>query len=123
MTIRLDPFPSAADLAPLGAAWGDEEMRSILARSLCHACAYSGDRLVGYVNVAWDGGVHAFLLDPRVHPEFRRQGIATRLVAAVAEHSRRRGAEWLHVDYDPHLEGFYRGCGFRPTPAGLIRLN
>jgi hypothetical protein len=30
---------------------------------------------------------------------------------------------WLHVDFEPHLEGFYRGCGFTPTPAGLIRLT
>jgi hypothetical protein len=28
----------------------------------------------------------------------------------------------LHVDYEPHLDGFYRGCGFRPTAAGLLRL-
>jgi hypothetical protein len=32
------------------------------------------------------------------------------------------GAEWLHVDYEPHLDGFYRNCGFRPTHAGLIQL-
>jgi hypothetical protein len=28
------------------------------------------------------------------------------------------GCPWLHVDYEPHLDGFYRGCGFRPTAAG-----
>jgi hypothetical protein len=26
------------------------------------------------------------------------------------------------VDYEPHLNSFYRGCGFRPTAAGLIHL-
>ncbi len=36
--------------------------------------------------------------------------------------SRARGAEWLHVDYEEHLEAFYQGCGFRPTPAGLLLL-
>ena len=30
---------------------------------------------------------------------------------------------WLHVDYEPHLDGFYRGCGFRPTAAGLAALS
>lgn len=123
VVIRPDPFPTAAELAPLGTAWNEEQLAAILEHSLCHACAYSDDRLVGYVNVAWDGGVHAFLLDPTVHPDFRRQGIATRLVAAVTEEARRhKGVEWLHVDYEPHLAGFYAGCGFRPTPAGLIRL-
>ena len=33
------------------------------------------------------------------------------------------GMTWLHVDYEPHLDGFYRGCGFRPTAAGLLRLS
>ena len=32
------------------------------------------------------------------------------------------GVEWLHVDYEPHLEGFYRGCGFRHTAAGLLHV-
>jgi GNAT superfamily N-acetyltransferase len=79
--------------------------------------------LIGFVNVAWDGGAHAFLLDTTVHPDFRRRGIATELVRRVAEAARARGAEWLHVDFEPHLETFYRGCGFAPTAAGLLRLG
>jgi GNAT superfamily N-acetyltransferase len=95
----------------------------VLKRSLAHVGAYDGDRLVGFVNVAWDGGVHAFLLDTTVHPDVQRQGIATSLVRRAAELAGERGAEWLHVDYEPHLESFYRGCGFRPTGAGLIALK
>jgi hypothetical protein len=30
---------------------------------------------------------------------------------------------WVHVDYEPHLDEFYRGCGFRPTAAGVLRLT
>jgi hypothetical protein len=40
--------------------------------------------------------------------------------AAIAQ---QRSAEWLHVDYDEELDSFYRGCGFRPTLAGLIDLT
>ena len=69
-----------------------------------------------------DGGIHAFLLDTTVHPDYRRQGIATELVALVTSAARARGADWLHVDYEPHLAGFYRACGFRHTEAGLIAL-
>jgi GNAT superfamily N-acetyltransferase len=57
-----------------------------------------------------------------VHPDFRRQGIATALVKKAEELTRERGAAWLHVDFEPHLAEFYRRCGFRPTEAGLIRL-
>ncbi|TDC74765.1 GNAT family N-acetyltransferase, partial [Streptomyces hainanensis] len=40
-------------------------------------------RLVGFVNVAWDGGAHAFLLDTVVASDHRRLGIAARLVAVA----------------------------------------
>ncbi|MEB3042578.1 GNAT family N-acetyltransferase [Rhizobium mulingense] len=123
---RIDPFPSPADLSTLwSAAWSTPEapdFSRILPRSLAHVGAYHDDSLVGFVNVAWDGGVHAFLLDTCVHPEMRRQGIATQLIREATRIARERGAEWLHVDFEPHLTSFYRACGFRPTEAGLIKL-
>jgi ribosomal protein S18 acetylase RimI-like enzyme len=91
-------------------------------RSLAYVCAYSGERLVGFVNVAWDGGSHAFLLDPAVDPEYQRRGIGRELVRRAADAARQRGAEWLHVDYEPHLDAFYKGAGFRGTLAGLMQL-
>ncbi len=108
------------------AAWervGDQDWEPILRRSLGWVCATDGDRLVGFVNVAWDGGVHAFLLDTTVHPDYQRRGIGRALVREAAAMARARGAEWLHVDYDDELDPFYRGCGFRPTPAGLLDLT
>jgi ribosomal protein S18 acetylase RimI-like enzyme len=121
---RLDARPSAADLLTLGAVWTDAEIEAIYRHSLTHACAYLDGVLVGYVNVAWDGGVHAFLLDPTVHPAYRHRGIGTHLVRAMIDHLKMRGGlDWLHVDYRPELSGFYRQCGFRPTDAGVIRLN
>lgn len=94
----------------------------ILGRSLAYVCAWSGAALVGFVNLAWDGGIHAFVLDTTVHPAFQRRGIGAELVRHAAGVARERGIHWLHVDYEPHLEGFYRGCGFTPTLAGLLRL-
>jgi GNAT superfamily N-acetyltransferase len=128
--IRLaaDPFPTHEQLASLWqAAWGSPlasgYVESVLRRSLVHVCAYDGRRLVGFVNVAWDGGAHAFLLDTSVHPDLQRRGIATSLVRRATELARERGAIWLHVDFEPQLEGFYRRCGFRATGAGLVELR
>lgn len=124
---RLDPFPGDAELAAIwNAAWGQPwtgELGRILPRSLVHACAYDEARLVGYVNVAWDGGSHAFLLDPTVDVNYQRRGIARGLIRRVADAARERGAEWLHVDHEPQLGAFYRRCGFRSTHAGLIDLR
>ena len=45
------------------------------------------------------------------------------MVRRAADIAERNGVEWLHVDHEPDLAGFYARCGFRPTPAGLIRLT
>lgn len=91
--------------------------------SLGWVCARVDGELVGWVNVAWDGGVHAFLIDTIVTGRLRRGGIATKLVHHATEHSRAEGCEWLHVDFDSHLQGFYgESCGFTRTDAGVIAL-
>ena len=83
----------------------------------------AGEALIGFVNVAWDGGDHAFLLDTKVAGRYQRQGIATELARRAASHAKAAGCEWLHVDFEEHLAPFYYGaCGFQPTPAGLIHL-
>jgi len=111
----------------LTASWVDHYERdfgSVLERSLGYVGAYDGARLVGFVNMAWDGGQHAFLLDTTVHPDFRRQGIGTRMVAEAITMARHNRMMWIHVDYEPALDRFYRSaCGFRPTSAGLLKLE
>ena len=79
--------------------------------------------LIGFVNVAWDGGDHAFLLDTKTDPSHQRRGIGTALVAMAARRSREAGCEWLHVDFEAELRPFYLdACGFRRTDAGLVHL-
>jgi len=112
--------------ALFAAAWPDHTERAFAPlheRSLTWISAWRGGQLVGYVNVATDGGQHAFLLDTTVHPAEQRRGLGRRLVRAAADQAAQAGAGWLHVDYEPHLDGFYRGCGFAPTSAGLLRLD
>ncbi|MEU7874200.1 GNAT family N-acetyltransferase [Dactylosporangium sp. NPDC049140] len=93
------------------------------AHSLGWVVARDGAALAGFVNVAWDGGEHAFVLDTMVAEPYRRTGAGTRLVALAAEGARATGCRWLHVDFEPHLTKFYlESCGFSPTPAGLVSL-
>jgi GNAT superfamily N-acetyltransferase len=100
--------------------WWDQVNR----HSLGWVCAWDGADLVGFVNVAWDGAVHAFILDTLTDERVRRQGIGRELVAVATREAAAAGCEWLHVDFDEHLRGFYvDACGFTPTPAGLIALK
>lgn len=123
---RNPPITNEALNGLFEAAWQSHQSRDsspILGRSLVYIGAFYGDRLVGFVNVAWDGGVHGFVLDTTVHPEFQRQGVGLGLLRHAAEVGRERGLEWFHVDYEPRLEAFYNAAGYRPTAAGLLRLT
>ncbi len=104
-----------------GHQWRDFE--PVLGRSLGYICAWRADELIGFVNLAWDGGIHAFVLDTTVHPQVRRRGVGRRLVKVAVEVAREHGVERVHVDFDGHLGEFYYECGFRRTEAGLLHLN
>ncbi len=72
--------------------------------SLGWACVREGRDPVGFVNVAWDGGVHAFILGALVTARARRPGHSkgkapraeTRLITVAAENARAAGCDWLH---------------------------
>lgn len=103
----------------------DDDWEGQLVRhSLGWVVARDQGRLVGFVNVAWDGGVHAFLLDTVVAVSHRGRGVGGALVQAAVDGAAEAGCEWLHVDWESHLDGFYvETCGFTPTPAGLYALR
>lgn len=107
--------------------WPDHQERSferVLERSLTYVGAFDADdQLVGFVYVAWDGGAHAFLLEPSVLPAYRNRGIGRELIRRATREAADAGARWLHVDYTPDLERFYAASGFRPSPGGVIALS
>jgi GNAT superfamily N-acetyltransferase len=102
---------------------GEDWWAQVNRHSLGWVCARDGRALVGFVNVVWDGGVHAFVLDTLVAAGARGRGTGTGLVAVAVANARAAGCEWLHVDFEDHLRPFYfDACGFTPTNAGLIAL-
>ncbi|MGW1590235.1 GNAT family N-acetyltransferase [Streptomyces sp. NPDC002386] len=91
--------------------------------SLGWVCARENGDLVGFVNVVWDGGAHAFLLDTVVARRRRGRGVGTELVAFAARQARAAKCAWLHAGFEGPLRPFYlSACGFRETAAGLIAL-
>ena len=102
----------------------DDWWTQVNQHSLGWICAEEGGNLIGFVNVVWDGGIHAFLLDTMVSTSLQRQGIGTEMIAMAVLEARAAGCEWLHVDFEDHLRHYYFDrCGFRPTNAGLIALK
>ena len=92
--------------------------------SLGWVVARDGPDLVGFVNVVWDGLVHAWLQDTMVAARARGRGIGTGLVGPARAGAKAAGCEYLHVDFTGELRPFYFGaCGFVPTSAGLLSLT
>ena len=71
--------------------------------------AFDDDKLVGFIQVCWDGGSHAFVLDTAVDPDWQHQGIGTSLVRRAAEE-----------DVSPF---YFKSCGFESTKAGTLNLR
>jgi GNAT superfamily N-acetyltransferase len=92
--------------------------------SLGWVVARNGDQFVGFVNVLWDGLVHAFIEDVMVSATARRRGVGVALVHTARDGARAAGCEFLHVGFEDDLKTFYvDACGFTPTAGGLIELT
>ncbi len=107
--------------------YSDEEWdwNGLLAKhSLGWVVARDSTRLVGLVNVVWDGRMHAWIQDTMVAKADRNRGIGTQMIEIVRTECQAAGCEWLHADFDEELGKFYfRSCGFTPAIAGLIQLS
>jgi GNAT superfamily N-acetyltransferase len=118
-----DPELNDLHAAGFGGERADHDWwAQVTGHSLGWVCAREGPALVGFVNVAWDGAAHAFILDTVVAARVQRQGAGSRLVALAADEARNAGCQWLHADFEDQLRPFYRNCGFPATAAGLMRL-
>ena len=81
-------------------------------------------KLVGFINVLWDGLVHAWIQDVMVATNAHHRKIGLRLVESARDGAKGAGCEWLHVDFDDDLKAFYLdACGFEPSNAGLMDLS
>ena len=109
-----------------GSAWPNHSKGTTDGAEFAHSftwiTAHAGDDLVGFVNVAWDGGVHFFLLDTTVHASWQHRGVGTRLVQEAIAVCREYGkGHHLHVDSSEELmRDFYIPAGFHWTNAGTV---
>ena len=81
--------------------------------------AWDGDRLVGSLMGGWDGW-RGQMYRLAVDPDYRRRGLARRLVEAVEARLRALGAERvtsLVFVHEPGAASFWHRAGYRPDPA------
>ncbi len=121
--MKLEPMTkaTAAQVAALEAAcfsapWSEASIRGELDNQWAiWLVALEGDALAGYLGVQYgpDGGD---IMSIATAPEFRGQGVASRLLAAMTLRLRAKGLRWLTLEVRPSNAaaiGLYRALGFR----------
>ncbi|MEZ4661815.1 MAG: GNAT family N-acetyltransferase [Caldilineaceae bacterium] len=67
--------------------WPDraiEQIEAVLEQDVAVG-AWDGERLVGFARALSDGHFHAYVEDVMVHPDYRRRGIADRMLQRLLE--------------------------------------
>lgn len=92
-------------------------LKKILEKSGFLIGAYDGDRLVGFARTFDDGGIWAIVCDLCIHPDYRKCGIASEIMAQIKIWATDDGFRTLRlfadVSTDPGLFEFYKKCGFK----------
>jgi GNAT superfamily N-acetyltransferase len=107
-------------------AWGEAPAvpySLVLPHSLTWVGAFREGTLVGFVNLAWDGGAHAFITDAMVRSDLRQRGIGLELVSRAVDAARAAGVRRIHADYEPHLDGFFAKAGFLRARARVLHVR
>jgi predicted GNAT family acetyltransferase len=89
-----------------------EALRRSFAQSQHVAFAMDGERCVGMARLLSDGVCNAYLVDVWTHSSYRRRGIASRLVAGLAE---RVPGQHIGLQTD-NAQALYASLGFELQP-------
>lgn len=121
--------PSAVDLSQLNQlftrVWGAPKpnYEQVLGRSFAWVMVYRDGKLLGFANVAWDGGPNFFLLDVSIDPSSADEDkIFTDMIEAAVQRCRKEGGS-MRVDAPEELlKSYFQPLGFKPVSAAVINL-
>jgi predicted GNAT family acetyltransferase len=92
-----------------------EELRRSFENSAVVVFARDGDRVIGKARALSDGVCNAYVVDVWTHSDYRRRGIASRMMALLAE-----GLEGQHIYlFTDDAEAFYQSLGYRRQGIGM----
>ncbi len=96
-----------------------EAVRQAIEHSLYHVVLFDGEKPIGMARVLGDGCIAFFIKDVIVLPEYRHQGLGSRLITHLQDYIRMKGCENAVVGLmsTPGLEPFYEKHGFICRPA------
>lgn len=75
-------------------------------------CGYAGDQLVGFGRVISDGGLHAFITEMIIAPEFQGNGLGRNLLDRLVAHCLAHGVTDIQLFCAEGKADFYVKGGF-----------
>jgi ribosomal-protein-alanine N-acetyltransferase len=96
--------------------WSEQDfLNEIYKKNILSKVAVFGVDIIGYIcvnHLAYE----SHILDLAVHPDFRRQGVATILIEKATEELKKRGCAFIHLKVrvsNTGAQGFYEMLGFK----------
>jgi ribosomal protein S18 acetylase RimI-like enzyme len=120
ISVRIARKPPTADIVALykDAGWWKEDFTgedkwipASVKGSFLFAGAFSGKRMVGMARVISDGVGDAYIIDVTVLKEFRRQGIARRMVELLVSKLEAKDIDWILAIAEKEAIPFYKSLG------------
>ena len=108
-----------ADLYRAGGWWKEEykpeNLRYLIRGSFAFAVAVDTKtgRAISMGRVISDGVSDGYIQDLVVLPEYRKQGIGTRIIRVLVDRCIQTGVTWIGLIAEPETEKFYRPLGFQ----------
>jgi predicted GNAT family acetyltransferase len=95
-----------------------DELRRSFENSAAVAFAWDGDRIIGKARALSDGVCNAYVVDVWTHSDYRRRGIASRLMGLLEER-----LEGQHVYlFTDDAEALYHHLGYRRQGVGMGKV-
>ncbi len=117
--MRLEDIPEVLEIErqSFSTPWPKDAYRRELLenRTACYLVARENGAVVGYAGM-WVVSEEAHITTIAVDPKQRRRGIGKRLLVALVEEARARGARWLTLEVrrsNHAAQALYRKFGFR----------
>ena len=116
------------ELYRLAGWWTDEAdnpslVAGIVAGSHCFLVARKAKTIIAMGRAISDRVSDAYIQDVTVDPAFRRQGIGSRMVAALVARLEADGIGWVGLIAERKTHPFYRPLGFSPMADSVPMLK
>lgn len=99
-----------------------EQIRGIVAGSHFFAAVFEGEEIVAMARAISDRASDAYIQDVTVHPDFRGQGLGTRLVEFLVAELHKVGVHWIALIAERGTSPLYERLGFNPMPRSTPLL-